>query len=421
MYDGDRGIYFAALPVALIFARMAASAGPSLKALDKFHETHAATTGRTFRLTFRQQAPAATSILVIALLGLQVGYGGAHLTAALPLYSTSESDLSQLSFLRDQSGGVVLLGTGSSAVFPFLFATGNSVYAATEPTLYVSSAQKESMMNATLMQAGPRWIDAGGTRVVDSSGLDTEPSPGVFVYTGAYDFQAFYLDDALRPFLYSPVSDPSVVENASPYTATSMTTTTSAMDTLTSNYSWTDLSLIKSETVDASGTVHIGLDFQFVKAFARNIDVRLFAYPGTTLLSTSTSSGTSTLVLSDSYDGLWVTEPVSFDVKFSESSISLSSVDFLPSDELGIPELQFLLSTTSTTPHNIQVNLTIQPVGVTVAAPAVVTEAQWCQSVGATWVVAPLASGTALLDRLLEDPSLDLYRTTSDFVVFHVA
>ena len=302
-----------------------------------------------------------------------------------------------------------MLGLASGGVFPYFFATGKTVYASTEPTLYVSPAQKEGTMNATLMQAGPRWIDAGGARIVDAAGLDTEPAPGVFVYTGAYDFQAFYLDDALLPFSYSPVSNPSAVEESSPYAANSLTKSTSGPATLLSNYSWPDLGLTKTVRVDPSGTVHIGLDFQFVKAFPRSIEVRLFAYPGTTLLSTQNSSGKYSVGLSEAYADLWVSEPLSSEVSITESNISLSSVDFLPSDELGIPELQFFLNSTDTAPRDVQANLTIQTAGLVISAPELVTESKWFRSVGASWVVAPLDSGTALIDRLLEDPALLLY------------
>ncbi len=421
MFDGDRGVYFAALPVAVVFARMAASVGPSMQALEQVAEAEEGTRRRPFRLAFRQQAPAATTILVITLLGLQIGYAGVHLTGALTYYSTTESDLSQLTFLRNQPGNVVMLGLASGGVFPYFFATGKTVYASTEPTLYVSPAQKEGTMNATLMQAGPRWIDAGGARIVDAAGLDTEPAPGVFVYTGAYDFQAFYLDDALLPFSYSPVSNPSAVEESSPYAANSLTKSTSGPATLLSNYSWPDLGLTKTVRVDPSGTVHIGLDFQFVKAFPRSIEVRLFAYPGTTLLSTQNSSGKYSVGLSEAYADLWVSEPLSSEVSITESNISLSSVDFLPSDELGIPELQFFLNSTDTAPRDVQANLTIQTAGLVISAPELVTESKWFRSVGASWVVAPLDSGTALIDRLLEDPALLLYRTTSDFAIFRVA
>ncbi len=253
-----------------------------------------------------------------------------------------------------------------------------------------------------------------------ASGLETAATPGVFVYTGAYDYEAFYLDDSLLPFSYSPVSAPTTILDGSPYTAVAMTTAALEPSTLLSNYTWSDLSLTKSVSVDPEGTTHIGLDFQFVKAFARSLEVRLFAFPGASLQSTTDSSGLYSATISETYGDVWVTESDTSVVSISESNISLTSFEFLPSDELGIPELQFLLNTTSTTPRDVLVNLTIHEDGLTSTPPRLVSESLWLRCVGATWVVAPIDSATGLLNRLLLDPVLDLYRSTSSFVIFRV-
>ncbi len=148
--------------------------------------------------------------------------------------------------------------------------------------------------------------------------------------------------------------------------------------------------------------------------------MRLFTAPGATVGSTSNSSGAFSADVSQTYGSLWITQQVSSVVSIGESNISLASFQFVPKDQWGIPELQFTLNASTTSPQRIQINLTIRPVGMTVTQPAYVTEQEWFQSVNARWVVAPLTAGSTLLGRLAADPSLELNRTTADFEVFQV-
>ncbi len=422
VYTGDRGIYFAALPLAIVFARMGASVRPSLRALDSLDADRAAASRRPFRLGVKAEASAAACVLAVLVLGLQVGFAGLHLTGALPYYASNESKLNQLTFLRDQTGGIVLVGLPSSGawLFPYLYATGNPVYAAAEPTLLENTAQKEAVMNATLMQEGDRWIDAGGVRVADASDLQAEYTPGIFDYTGAYSIQTFYLNDALIPFSFSPVGNHSTIWQESPYYATSESTSVTGSGALVANYYWNTLNITKVESVDSTGAVHIDFNFQFINSFGRSIEMRLFTAPGATVGSTSNSSGAFSADVSQTYGSLWITQQVSSVVSIGESNISLASFQFVPKDQWGIPELQFTLNASTTSPQRIQINLTIRPVGMTVTQPAYVTEQEWFQSVNARWVVAPLTAGSTLLGRLAADPSLELNRTTADFEVFQV-
>jgi hypothetical protein len=418
IYDSDRGVYFAAIPLALVFARLGGSIRPSLRNLDKLESAPSVAAVRPYWQRFRAEASAGTSVLVIVLLGLQVGFSGVHLTQALTYYSNDDSELSQLTFLRNQSGGVALVGMGNMRPAVVEYAVGNPVYSAIEPTLLVNTEQRESAVGATLLQEGPRWIDAGGVRVADASGAQAEYTPGIFDYTGAYLLQTFWLNDALLPFAFSPVSNHSTIWGESPYFAPTQSTGTDGPNTFVANYSWNTVSITKKISVDPSGSIHIDLDFQFINSFVRGMEVRLFANPGSTVGWTSNASGTYSVGVSEAYGNPFVTQTVSSVVMLQESNISLISFQYVSADQWGLPELQFQLSTPVTTPQHIQVNLTIQPTGMAVSPPTAVTENQWFQSLDVHWVVVPIGAGSALLGRLQSDPNLHLYRTTAAFEIF---
>lgn len=416
--DGDRGIYFAALPLALTFARLGASVRPAVVSLVQAEERSPSPT--SFRTVLRREAPVAATLMVVALLGVQIGFSGLHLSQALVFYSTPTSDLNQLSFLRNETGSVALLGLSSISVWPYTFATGQSVYRATEPALFTRTSQEEGALNATLMQAGPRWIDAGGLRVVDATGLSAESTPGIFEYSPPYDIEGFWLNDALLPFAFSPVTNHSVVWHESPYYASLETTHITSSGTFVANYLWNTLNLTKEVSVLPGGVVRIQLDFGFSQAYVRSIEVRLFCGASTSVNSAENHSGTYSVDVVQDYQTNWIDEYFPSTVNLSESNISLGSFAFVRADQWGIPELQFTLNSSLTTARFVQVNLTIQPHGLALIHPSLITESQWFESIGARWVVAARSAGTPLLGRLQSDPELELYRTTSRFVIYQV-
>ncbi len=421
IYVGDRGIYFAALPLALVFARVGASVPPAFQTLDSPPMVPRTGIRRPPRSTLRAHASATISFFAIMLLAVQVGYAGVHLQGALTYYATPTSEISQLTVLRGEPGNVALLGVnGNGGIFPYDFFTGTTVFAATEPTLYVSTAQRQALLNASLMEYATRWIDAGGIRVVDASGVQTASSPGVFAYTGEFDIQSFYLDDALLPITLSPEANHSTIVEEDPSSASSIQTSTGPSNTLLTNYTMTLLNLTKVVEVEPNGDTRIRLDFRFNDSFDRGIEIRLTAYPGATVLTTSNESGTFSVGVSEVYNDLWISQDLRSTVNLNASNISLTTFHFVPVDQWGFPELQFLLNASSTNSQNIQVNLTVSPPDVAVSPPTVVTENQWFRSLGIDWVVAPLVSGSPLLTRLASDPNLHLYRTTPAYEIYQI-
>jgi hypothetical protein len=421
-FDGDRGVYFAIIPLALIVARLGGSVRPAISNLIKAEEYSTGIPSRSMREIFRREAPVAASVLVVVIVGVQVGFSGLHLSQALPYYGTPESIVNQLSFLQNETGSVVLLGVGGSAgTFPYLYATGHSVYRAeVQPSFFTKTSQKEGVVNATLLEAGPRWIDGGGVRVADASTVQAESTPGIFVYNGNDLFQAFYLNDALFPFAFSPDGNHSIVYHESPYYAPNQSVSIIGADSLAAHYAWNTVNISKTVEILSNGTVMVRLDLQFIKSFDRDVEVRLFCGEATTVESTTQSAHAISVGVSQEYSTQWDSDYFPSTISLTQSNISFGSFEFVPADQWGIPELQFMLTTNTTIPQNVQINLTIQPHGVVSTHSTVYTEAEWYQSIGAKWIVVQKSGNSVLLTRLNRDPVIQLFKTTTRFEIFQV-
>ena len=307
--------------------------------------------------------------------------------------------------------------------FPALNVIGHDAYPIDSPMWYIEQKQVNSVVASDLFVLGPRVIDAGQLKVVDSEPYSSEPSPAVFAYNYPYLAELFRISDGALPIDYSPLSNTSIVYAESPYYANNISTSETAVGQgieFVDNYHFSlYLDVSKSIIVNENGSVDIGLNYRFTQATPKQIEVRLIseANSSNSVVVENSTQSESLVKLTETFQQDFVERNYVSDLKVITQNSNVS-VRYNPRDEYNFSEVDWYLKP-NTNSSNISFSLGINVEGITASLPKLVTEQSIISTYNIAWVVLYIVvAPETVIQRFALDKNFIAYKNDSSVIVF---
>lgn len=443
LFSSNRAIYFAAIPLALVLARLAQMSRDSRAVFEAVERDSTPTAGTTtardtptsmsssLSLPLRlrsvkgryQFAGEAIGALVISVLviGAQGGLATHDYPAALKNYSESPGVLEQLTWLRGQSGGVVYVGPDNQ-LFPVEFAMERPIFPAVQPKILNTASQQDAAILGNTIAYGVNWLDAGQIVLTDSEPVWSLPAPAIFVSEAPYYVQLLRLSDAFATARYSPLGSPTTIYNVSLSGAPSRSSSIIG-NALVDTFAYPRVSVVRTTTVDSSGLINITLNYRFQDAIVRGLGLDVIS-PQVTVDSASiaTVDGDSVVLLHQSYwlnSGTRVVTTYSTSETISSPGMAQSS-KFVSSNQYGLPAVQTGFVATNGSVLNYTVTILLSIFGITPGPIVPVTESSALVQDGIHWAVVAKGVDSNVINRFLHDPMFTLYLQSEDYDFFEV-
>ena len=409
----DRAPYFLVFPLALASASIVS---PGVVALVRSRPTEGSARPAAGRFRRRRWADVACAVVVVGALIAQSGIAVDQYPRVLRFYSVDSAALSELGWLRDQTGGLLMVAP-EGLTFPVAYATGRPLFPWTQPYWFDTYSEQQATILASELVAGHQWITAGSLTLANTSAPSNSSSPGVFAYRFPYFVKLFDVSEtqgllpgvALARSMSAPEPPASTSSGLAPLT---VSPSFASVDLLT-NYTVT-----KTSGAYANGSVMVQVEFASDSTNLAPVtltvgmpqgvpaDVRvgsdggtvrqLFAQPGST-----TQRFLSTIMLR-STPNVTVASPTVIRAG-AESSISWQI----------FPGAGF-------TGRMMIVDLQLQVQGIPTGAPQLIDEASAMATHSIRWVVLSVVGEPGLRGRFENDPAFSLYWTSPDYWVFAV-
>jgi len=441
----NRAIYFAAIPIALVAARLAqmtsdsttmyaaaVEGGPSSAeagavVASEAPESASPHSGRSLRpRTGRDQlvfARAAAGALVVSMLvmGAQGGVATHGYPAILRTYGESPGNLQQLTWLRWHSGGVVYVGPNNQ-LFPVEFAMERPIFPAVQPKILNTQDQRDAAILGSTIAAGSSWLNAGPIVIADAEPEWNLPAPAILVYEYPYFVQLLRLGDGLLYASYSPAENPTLTYNVTLENAP-VKNSTIVGDSLVDTFDYPRLHVVKTTTIDAQGAVNITLQYSFSDATVHGLELNAVSPQASVGSVTPVSLGsTSVATIDQSY---WInsgTRVVNSYVTTERlvAPGTVATTHYVPSNSFGLPEVESVLHATDGSVLNYTVYLEFEIAGLSPGAVTPVDEASVMAAAGIQWAVVARSVNSNTISRFANDPNFSLYGQSNAYDFYSV-
>lgn len=433
----ERAMYFLCVPLGAAAARLTAPFFSSLSAeptsspsrpvdLEQPPSASPAQTVSAGRSRWRHfvnlmegpQGRITIAILVMLLVGSQIGLGSQSLPRDMTGYKFSASEVSDLTWLRGASGGLVYDGNLKG---PTDFAAGRPIYPDLQPVYLNLAQQRTDAIDAATLLAGPQWISAGDAQVIDSNGTYGAAEPLILVNDAPFYLPSFYLDDALENFWFSPANNHNITYVGSLYYAETTTRSVVGGAEFLDSYSYAGIHVDKTTYAIPGVGVQVHLQFNFTKSIPRWITLRATASLPVASQSITSAARVATSTATEKYGTGLKSDTFTTTVKAQVANATLSA-SFLPKDQFGDPEFDWNLTNIFAGKTTVNAWLTFEWPGLTVTTPHVVEEGSLLSALGIQWVVVQKQTANEYLvaPRLKADPKFSLYESTPDYLIYHV-
>ncbi|HTT14273.1 MAG TPA: hypothetical protein VMG81_00610 [Thermoplasmata archaeon] len=417
--DTDRALYFALVPLVGMVAEIARGL-PGIWA-------HATDPGAArvapYRTRWgpmprgRSMAAPALALIVLLLVGAQVGVASHTFYSSLTYYSYPSGVLQQLSPLESENGTLLLLSP-NLGTFASAWASGRNTYFGPpiQPATFTRPDQQAAVITGTLLSNGPAWIDAGSAWVVNGAPGWITPAPAVLESRGSYLISAFALNSSQATVSYAPAGDPAANTTVALSSAPSIVAAVGPAN-LTTTYRWPGLTVVETESVDAGGVIAIDLAYAFSATSPRWISIAL-SLPA---LLPTTESGSSaiptSLSVTETYKNGYL--PTAFPNTVGVRAGGLAgSVAYRAAQDPTPASIVANLTPTAPNASSVSVAWSIDPQGLANGPVSVVTEASVLAANDIAWVAVERSSPEQYLERFLNDPTFALVRSSAYYLTF---
>jgi hypothetical protein len=418
--DTDRALYFALLPLAAMVAEITAAL-PSVYA----RSIDPARAERPPRPTRWGPSPRGRSailpglaVLVVVTVGVQVGVASHTYYASLTYYSYPSGALEELATLRGENGTLVLINPNLGS-FSAAWASGLNTYFGPpeQPATFTRPVQQNAVITATLLADGPAWIAAGATWVVNGEPTWEAPAPAILEYQGYYLLETLALNDSQATIAWSPASEPSLNETVSLFSAPSIVASANPSN-LSTVYTWSDLTVTKTLSVDPAGDVLMDLQYSFHGAVARELSIPLTAPALIPTTASASSPIPSSITVKQTYKNGFLPTTFTNTVRVSASGLT-GSTHYLPQNR-SVPGavVTTLFPTSSNASTTYDVRTTITTGGLSSGPGTVATEAPVLSGNGISWIAVERSSPEQYLERFLNDPRFSLFSNETYYLIF---
>lgn len=412
-----RALYPLAFPFAFVVAEMAAVwPGPA-----------AAIPSRRNRLRLRREEISwALPLLVVVSLagtGIQVGADTVSYPNSLRFYSYSDGYVTQLAFLRDQSGAVLYDASPVDHAFVTLWATGKPIYPGPpfQPFTVTSGPKQAAVRTATELSYGTVWVTDGPYTVTDAEPYWAQPAPGVLFLENGQLVMTLESSDFLDSVSYAPAAKPTANGTSSLYFSNSFDRIDDAFG-FTGQFGFPGFTVSRTIDVQSNGAMYWNYSYVFTTAIPHNASVYLTSpnkVPSSGMvISTCGTCSNASLSLQYTLNPV----PPIF-ANYSVSAVSSNArleTTYLPSDKYGIFSLEYFLVPTNASIRTFSLSLQLIPYGTGMVSPEVENETMALNSTGIRWVVLTPGLSQIILQRFMDDPGYSLYRTTPAYYVLRV-
>jgi hypothetical protein len=416
--DTDRSLYFALPPLAAMIGEIAAG----LPALwDRYTDP---ARGRAPRPTRwgpmpRGRAAVLPVLAVAALLtvGVQVGVSSYTAYGSLTYYGYPTGVLQQLTPLASENGTVLLLSPNLGS-FSAAWAAGLNTYFGppTQPAMFTRANQQQAVITGTLLSNGPAWIAAGNTWVVNSEPTWQTPAPAILEYQGLYLVETLSFNDSLATVTFSPTGSPLYNETLALSAAPSIVASANAT-ALTTVYGFPGVTVTKTVSVAANGTIDLDLSYRFSGVNAKAVTVALSA---PALLPTTTNAPArvpSSVTVQQTYRNGYLPTVFTNTVALSAPGLSGTTV-YVGGSRPFAGELISNLTTRAPNVTSLSVAMAITTGGLSSGPGTVVSEAPVLAANDLAWVAVERSSPGQYLERFLNDPKFTLWATEPYYLLF---
>jgi hypothetical protein len=411
----DRAPYFVMFPLAIAAAALSSGLPNSIRSqITAVATTPAAAPPhhRWRRLPRHRWVDSACAIVVIGVVVIQTSITFELYPQILKFYDVDSLALSQLTWLRSQSGGVLMVAP-EGQIFPVSLATGRPVFPWTQPVWFDIPSEQQAAILSTLLVSGRQWIDAGPLKVVDTGAPTNLSSPGIFAYRYPYFVKLFDVSEGEGAIPMRPALP--ILPGA---TAAAPTVGRPAVVSFSDTDSLSTYDVGKVSSVLSNGTVEVSLSFhsqiatidpvyvalQVPQAELRSVQVpdrsgeirESFAQPG------STSVRFTSDVTYTAHSNLTIGMPVE------------NSADGYPAVYWSVnPGPGFV-------GRELNLTLYIQVQGLAPTAPVLVSESTAMVENGIDWTLLDTASEGGVIARFTSDPNFAPYWTGPSYEVYKV-
>lgn len=404
----DRFLYFIPLPMGLLSAALLTF--PPLSPSD----LRPARAGPSTTVRTAGGPTAAIPLLVVFVLIVQIALASVTYPGSINFYGAPNQEISGLTFLRGETGSILYVDPNVD-MFPAAYASGQDVYPTVQPYWFTQNDQRSAAIDALTLAAGPQWLDAGSTRVVDSEPTTGVGSPSILSTEGAELLDVLSLNDsssvATGPAGLQGSGDSPSLRQAQ------LMTETQIENSLLDEYSWPGVWVNKTTTV-ADNEVNVGFSLASSSGPWKALNLS-FDSPDCTIVSISNTTAGSTsmsVTLEEVYQAPWtetnvqstlsltVTNGTMVGIKPAISAGGLDSVDADVAADPGHAKLQ--------------VEVRIEPPS-SVAQPATtVLEPSVLASDGIRWVVLHLPAASSEEGRFRNDSAFTVYALSPYYEIF---
>ncbi len=349
---------------------------------------------------------AAAAAVALSLIAVQLAVDLGGYPGDLTNNEFSRGDLANLTWLRGETGGVLLVAP-ESLDFPIAFATERPLYPAVQPYWFDTSVERSSAEFASTVLDGSQWIQAGPVELVENGPPGGLSLPTVLVAQSPYLVPLATLT-AEEGGTYAQ-SDRAPATPSPPTLAPGLNSVPQvAGSTRLPTYNLTSLGSV------ADGAVSLALSFVASGGAGGPLSVGL-SFAGVSL-STPVVYGTNASVTATYQEPgeIGVQLPLSLWASGGPGVlVSAPTVVGAPSG----PELVWSL-VPDEPEFNVSINVTLPQLAA--AVPSLVSEASALTSHGVGWVVVDSTTNASALDRFTDDPLFAADGSTNSFAVFRV-
>jgi hypothetical protein len=411
----DRAPYFVMFPLAIAAAALAPGLPNAVRSQIAPAAVPPAATVRHLRwrrVPRHRWVDTACAIVVVGVVVIQTSITFELYPQILKFYNVDSSGLSELTWLRDQSGAVLMVAP-EGQIFPVSLATGRAVFPWTQPVWFDISSEQQAAILSNLLVSGRQWIDAGPLKVVDTGAPANVSSPGIFGYRYPYFVKLFDVTEGEGAVPLLPSSVPGLAgAPARPATVRP------SAESFSDNDSLSTFEVSKLTTVLPNGSVEVGVSFHsdvptidpvYLAVQLPQADLRSFEMPGRSGQVRESFLQPGSVGVSFT-SAISLTAPPNLTVGApTENSVDGYSTIYLP---VG-PGVGFV-------GRDMNLTLILQVQNLDPTAPTLVSESEAITSNGIQWVLIDTASESGLISRFNLDPTFSLYWSSPPYSVYRV-
>lgn len=412
--DLDRAFYFLMVPLGAMVAEIAAVV-PGM-----WERARAQDTGRPpplpsprFRLA-RSYAIPLVALVAVLTVGVQVGVSAHTYYGSLTYYSYPSGDLSELSFLQDKNGSLLLVAPTPN-YFPAGFASGRNVFVGPpgQPAEFDRPSQVAAVETANVLALGSTWIRAGNAWVIDSEPAYGSAAPALLEYSGAYLLPTLALDDASSTVTVFPNGAPDAPQVLPLSTAPNITSRVGPAS-LTTTYDWSDLAVTKVVAMAPDGAVAVTTIIAPRNATLDTVNLTVAEpSPQPTVASTPPPNSLGSVTLTQTYHSGIIPTTFTDTVRANATDLA-GNTTYRPGGSSILEEFH----PTGSARGTYSATITLAPSVPTSVPGSTSTEGPTLAANDLNWVAVERGSGIAFLERFFNDPQFTLYATSPHYLVF---